>query len=602
MAPEGSEERLAKIDYLASLRLLLRHSAGVRLTLCSSISLAMISVFFDLVPIWIIWQLTVSVIEGTASMTSFSIYAAVALVSVLFGYGALAAAMMQSHIATFGIVHNLRLAISSRLLTLPLGWFDRRGSGEVKKLVLDEPEQLEIVAAHGLPEGASAIVAWLTITFWLFLTDWRMALACICLTPVSFGLITFAMARSTWKVRQYQQASERLNSSIVEYLAGMPVVKIFNRTGQSFAGAADAVRDYTRIETEMGRAFVPFGGAFHALVMANITIILPVGLWLLTTGEIDVSTLLFFIILGANYSQPLVRLFGLFQQFAHISVASTLMQQVLDTPGQTDAGRRIALPNHDIVFDNVRFGYGQYDVLHDICLTAKTGTVTALVGPSGSGKSTIAKLIARFHAPCAGRITIGGVDLRQIPIAQLMETAAFVFQDTFLFSDTVANNIRIGKPDATDAEVRAAASAAQAHEFISALPDKYQTMIGENGAALSGGERQRIAIARAILKDAPVIILDEATAFADPDCEAAIQRAVGALARGKTLIVVAHRLNTITSADQILLVKAGSLVDAGDHRELLRRRGCYARLWDDYTAAQSIPLRQTETGTLEHTG
>jgi ATP-binding cassette subfamily B protein len=598
---ESSAGSPAAIDYLASLRLLLRHSGGVRLALLFSMSLATASVFFDLVPIWVIWQLTVSVIDGTASMTSVAIYAAIALVSVLLGHGTLAAAMMQSHVAAFGIVHNLRLAISGRLVTLPLGWFDRRGSGEVKKLVIDEPEQLEIIAAHAIPEGAGAFTTWLAVTFWLFATDWRMALACVCLTPLSFALIGFAMSRSAPKVREYQRASERLNGSIVEYLTGMPVLKIFNLTGQSFAGTADAVRNYTRIETDMGRAFVPFGGVFHALLMANITVILPAGLWLLTAGAIDVATLIFFIILGANYSQPLVRLFGLFRQLAHISVASTLIQDVLDTPQQPDTGKRVNLPNHDIAFDNVRFGYGNYDVLHDICLTAKAGTITALVGPSGSGKSTIAKLAARFHDPCAGRITIGGVDIRQISVAQLMETVAFVFQDTFLFSDSVAANIRMGRPDATDAEVRAAASAARAHDFISALPEGYQSIIGEKGAALSGGERQRIAIARAILKDAPVIILDEATAFADPDCEAAIQQAVGVLARGKTLIVVAHRLHTITSADQILLVKTGRIVETGRHEELLQRRGCYARLWEDHIVAQSIVLRQTETTLLERT-
>ena len=440
----------ASIDYLASLRLLLRHSGGVRLALLSSMSLATVSVFFDLVPIWIIWQLTVSVIDGTATMPSFVLYAAFAFVAVLLGYAALAGAMMQSHVAAFGIVHNLRLTISNRLLTLPLGWFDRRGSGEVKKLVLDEPERLEILAAHGIPEGTSAVTAWLAVTIWLFATDWRMALACVCLTPLSFALIGFAMSRSAPKVREYQQANERLNSSIVEYLTGMPVVKIFNRTGQSFAGTANAVRDYTRIETEMGRAFVPFGGAFHALLMANITVILPVGVWLLASGAIDVPTLIFFVILGANYSQPLIKLFGLFQQLAHISVASTLIQDVLDMPEQPDTRQRVNLRSYDIAFDDVRFGYGNYDVLHDICLTAKAGTVTALVGPSGSGKSTIAKLVARFHDPRAGRITIGGVDIRQISVNQLMETIAFVFQDTFLFSDTVAANIRMGRPNATD--------------------------------------------------------------------------------------------------------------------------------------------------------
>jgi ATP-binding cassette subfamily B protein len=387
-----------------------------------------------------------------------------------------------------------------------------------------------------------------------------------------------------------------MNASIVDYLAGMPVVKIFNRTGQSFAQTSQAVRDYAAIETRWAREYLPLGGAFYMLVAANIVVILPVGLMLMRAGSVDLPTLLLFVILGANYSQPLLKLFNQFHGLAHISMGSTAIADLLDEPPQSDSGARIALPHHDVAFEAVRFGYGPADVLHDVTLVARTGQVTALVGPSGAGKSTIAGLVPRFRDVRAGKITIGGVDVRDMSLDQLMDTVAFVFQDTFLFSDTIAANIRFGKPDATDAEVRAAARAAQADVFIEALPDGYDTPLGEQGRTLSGGERQRIAIARAILKDAPVVVLDEATAFADPDNEAAIQAALSALTRDRTLILVAHRLHTVMNAAQILVIDQGCVAERGRHEELIQIGGLYARLWDDYGHAQAIQLRPPATG------
>ena len=383
----------------------------------------------------------------------------------------------------------------------------------------------------------------------------------------------------------------RLNASIVEYLAGMPVVKVFNRTGDSFAETGDAVRSYVAMETEWARDYVPLGGTFYTLVLANIVVILPVGLALLHAGSIDLPTLLLFVILGANYSQPLIKLFNQFHTLAHISMGAMLVTDLLETAPQADTGARVELADHDVSFEGVGFGYGAQDALHDVTFVARTSEVTALVGPSGSGKSTIASLVPRFRDVRSGRVTIGGVDVREIGLGQLMDTVAFVFQDTFLFSDTIAANIRFGKPDATDAEVEAAAKAARAHDFIATLPHGYATHLGEQGHSLSGGERQRIAIARAMLKNAPIIVLDEATAFADPDNEAAIQEAIGALISRRTLIVVAHRLHTIVDADRIVVVDGGGVAESGRHEELVAHGGLYARLWDDYTHAQAVTLR-----------
>lgn len=584
-------EETGHSDHFAVLRLLHRHGGSERRLVAASILLASLAVGLDLVPLWAIWTAVAALIgDGmTAGLaTRLALLSALALVlaSALMGL-----AMVLSHVAAFRLIHGLRLSMARHLARLPMGWFQGKRSGGAKKLIVDDPERLELMIAHGLPEGISALVTWAAVTIWLFATDWRMALATIVLTLLSFVLIFIAMGRAAPHIPEYRRLSERMNGAVTEFLTGMAVVKVFSRSGDSLSETATTVRDYAVLQSRMGRLFAPLGGAFHSLVLANICVILPVGLLMLQAGRIDLATLCFFLIIGANYSRPLLKLFNLFHDMAHISMASSLVAQVLETKPQPDTGARMRLAEREVRFEDVRFGYGDTEVLHGIGFTARAGCMTALVGPSGSGKSTVAALIPRLHDVAAGRITLGGVDVRDMGLDQLMEETAFVFQHTVLFSGTIAENIRFGKADASDTEVEAAARAACVHDFVMALPDGYATRLGEGGASLSGGERQRIAIARAMLKDAPVVILDEATAFADPDNEAAIQAAIAALARGRTLIVVAHRLHTVMAADQIIVLEEGRVAETGQHAALLERGGLYARLWADYTEARAIPLR-----------
>ncbi|MBE1237224.1 ABC transporter ATP-binding protein [Phaeovibrio sulfidiphilus] len=582
---------VARPDYLAALRLLKSQSAGYRWPLFQAVVFSVAFVALDLLLVWGIWRLCAAVFQGTITAAVFLENGLLVLASVLLGQLAFGISTTKSHLVAFGLIRTVRQTLADHLSRLPLGWYSTRASGEAKKLVVDDPEQLEILTAHALPEGLGALFMWLGVSVWLFLVDWRMALATIVLTPVSFLILSRALAGSSALASDYQGALGRMNGAIVEYLAGMPVLKVFNRTGDSFAGTAEAVRAYTAIETRMGRQYILRGGTFQALVLANITVILPAGVWMLHAGWIDPQTLVFFAIVGGNYSVPLLKLFNVFHRFAHISMVSTLIEEVLGTPAQPDATRRVDLPDTDIVFEGVCFAYDGPDVVHDVSFRARSRSVTALVGPSGSGKSTVAALAARFHDVRQGRITLGGVDVRDIPQKQLMETVAFVFQDTFLFAATVAENLRVGKPDATREELEAAARAARAHEFIMALPQGYDTPVGERGRALSGGERQRLAIARAILKDAPVVILDEATAFTDPDNEAAIQEALSALSANKTLLVVAHRLHTIAAAECIVVLDRGRIAGSGTHEALLGQDGLYRTLWDNYTRARSLSLR-----------
>lgn len=590
-----SAEKPRAPDYLASLKLVSRFMSGNRLTMATTLIIATLAVVCQLVPVWAVWRLVADILAGTVTAASVIRFTGITLAAVLVGFTGMGMALGLSHVVAFNTIYRLRLALARHMASLPLGFVADRPSGDSKKLVIDEPEKLESILAHGLPEGISAVATWLAVSVWLFVVDWRMALAAIVSTPVSFLLLSTAMRRGGRRASAYQAAQQSMNAAIVDYLAGMPVVKVFNRSGESFAAASAAIRHYANIETAWARDYLPLGAPFFSLVLASIVFIAPVGAFLMAAGRLDLVTFAFFIILGANYSQPLLRLFNQFHQLAHISMGSMLVTELLAAPSQKDGGAPAPV-EHDVAFEDVRFSYHDNDVLHGVSFTARAGTVTALVGPSGSGKSTIASLIPRFFDARAGKVTIGGVDVRTIALGTLMDNVAFVFQTTFLFSDTIAANIRFGKPQASDADVEAAAKAARAHDFIMALPQGYLTRLGAQGARLSGGERQRIAIARAILKDAPVIVLDEATAFADPDNEAAIQQAIEALTIGRTLIIVAHRLHTISAADNIVVIDQGHVAETGRHDDLLARGGLYARLWDDYTATQSMTLRDAHQG------
>lgn len=606
--------REAGPDYLASLRLVRPHLAGQGRDLGLAVLLATAAVGLELVPLYVLSVLVRALAAGSLTGAELLAQVLLALGAIVLGCLAMAGATVVAHRVAFETIFRLRCALSRHLARLPLGRVaggvpggapagtSGGGSGAAKKLVIDDPETLELVIAHGLPEGISAVAAWLAVSGWLLVVDWRMALATMIVVPLAFACLLRAMRAGSGFARAYQEAGQRMNAAIAEYVRGMPVVKVFTRPGtrlRAAGAAAAAVRAHADIETRMAASYLPFGSLFLGLLPANIVFILPVGAALAAAGSLEPGTLVLFVILGAGYSRPLLKLFNLFHELAHISMGASALAGVLSAPPQPDSGRRVRLDGHALCFEQVRFGYDGPDVLHDVTFTAPDRAVTALVGASGSGKSTIAGLVPRLFDIRAGRITLGGVDLREIGLDQLMETVACVFQDTVLFTDTIAGNIRFGRPDATEAEVEAAARAAQAHDFIAALPDGYATRIGDQGRSLSGGERQRIAIARALLKDAPVIVLDEATAFADPDNEAALQQAIAALAAGRTVLVVAHRLHTIRDADRIVTVAAGRVVETGRHEALLAAGGPYARLWEDFSASRRAGLRTGTDGWQE---
>ncbi|MDN5916238.1 MAG: ABC transporter ATP-binding protein/permease [Pseudonocardia sp.] len=591
--PDDAGARAAQRDGMATL---LGFAAQARGALVTAVLLAVAATVLELVPIYLVYRLVDDLVAGGTGAQGYYLYAVLALVAIVLRFALFGVSTAVSHRAAFRLLYELRMAMARHLARVPLGFFSSRRSGEVKKVMIDDAERLEGFLAHGIPDIVSSVAVWVGVTIWLFVIDWRMALASIVVVPIAFGCLRSAMRRVAMQMAEFQQAGARMNGSVVEYVNGMPVVKVFNRAGDSFTETTEAVKDYARLETAYAKQFVPLGSAFYTVIVAGLAVIAPVGIWLQLTGRIDLTTLLFFFLVGGFYGQPLMKLFNQASQFAQYTSGGALIGQILGTAELPDSGERVALDSHDVELRDVRFAYDGRDVLHGVSFTARTGQVTALVGPSGAGKTTIARLIPRFADPDDGTVLLGGVDVRAVGVDQLMESVSFVFQDSFLFHDTIANNIRIGDPSASDAEVEAAARAARVHDFVTALPDGYATMVGERGATLSGGEKQRIAIARAILKDAPVVILDEATAFSDPENESAIQQAIGELVRGTTLLVIAHRLSTVVHADQILVIDDGQVVEAGRHDDLVARGGAYARLWDDYDRAQSIVLHTAPEG------
>lgn len=576
--------------WTAGLRELGRFARPARGRLALAGVLALASGVLELAPFYLVYRAVSALVDGSATQGELYDLALLSAGCVIGRFALIATSTWVAHVAAYEVLYNLRVELSECLARLPLGYFSRRRSGELKKVMADDVERLELFMAHAIPDMAAAFGVWLLTTAWLLSVDWRMALASFALTPIAFALLKRVMDRSARLMDAYHAAGARMNGSVVEYVTGMAVIKVFNRAGDAFSDTRRSIEDYIRVENDFSRQFLPLGTAFYTLVASNVVVIVPVGMWLFLSDRIALTTLLLFFIVGIGYSRPLIKLFHLSMRFSQIASGGHLVAQIIGEPPLPDTGRAASVDEHAVEFRGVGFSYGEHEVLHDVSFTAHAGQVTALVGPSGAGKTTIARLIPRFWDVDRGTVLVGGRDVREIGVEALMQEVAFVFQDSFLFHDTIEANLRIGRPDASLAEVREAARAARCDAFISALPRGYETVVGERGATLSGGEKQRIAIARAMLKDSPIVILDEATAFADPDNEAAIQDAISALVAGRTLVVIAHRLSTIAGAEQILVIDGGRVVERGRHESLLAREGLYASLWSDHGEAQGVCL------------
>ncbi len=498
--------------------------------------------------------------------------------------------LILSHIAAFDILYELRVKLSNKLAKLPLGFFSNKSSGHIKKVMGEDVERIELFVAHHIPDIISSILFPIMIITYMFMVDWRLALIAMIVFTVALT-IGASMNNSRMKIiaQEYIKVLGKMNGSIVEFVKGIQVVKVFTNSTKTFERLNKNINDYQKFSFNITKQWAgPYIG-FNFVLAATILVIIPPAIYFLITADSYseyVPTVLMFIVLGGSMFFPMLKLIWIGGVISQVSVGVNEVDSILFQKELQQSTSRAQIKNYSIEFDNVSFSYEKEVILKNISFTASEGTITALVGPSGGGKTTIAMLTARFWDTAAGEIKIGGVPLRQIPSDQLMDIISFVFQDSILFFDTIEENIRMGNSDASFEDIEKAAIAAQCHEFISNLPDGYNTLVGEGGTYLSGGEQQRISLARAILKDAPIILLDEATAYSDPENESKILESFSHLIKGKTVIVIAHRLNTIVSSNQILYINDKIIQERGTQANLLKQNGRYAKMWNAYTTAQ----------------
>lgn len=548
---------------------------------------AAVGVLCGLLPYFSAAQIIIGLLSGNAEIRFYILWCGLALAGFLLRAILYSLALSMSHKATFSILKNIRERILEKLPKMPLGTVMDTSSGQMKQIIVDQVESMERPLAHLLPEMTANILGPVSILIYLFVLDWRMALLSLVSIPV--GMV-FMMAVMKNYGKQYEgsvKVTQAMNSTIVEYIGGIEVIKAFNQGKNSYAKFSDRIKaNASYFYHWMKSCQMPISIS-RALAPTTMITILPVGWLLYQGGSLSVETFITTIILSLGIAGPLLAAMDFVDSLAKVGTIVGSVDSILGGEEQHHSTTPVKLSSSDIQVNHVSFGYHKdKEILHDISLSIPAGTMTAFVGPSGSGKSTIAKLIGGFWDVKQGSITLGGHDLKEIPLPQLYDQVAFVSQENYLFDETVRENIRMGKPSASDAEVEAVAKAAGCDGFIRSLENGYETVVGGGGAHLSGGERQRIAIARAMLKNAPVIILDEATAYIDPENEAVIQQAVARLVEGKTVIVIAHRLSTITDADQIFVIADGQIAGSGTHQELLEHSKLYQEMWKAHIGAK----------------
>jgi ATP-binding cassette subfamily B protein len=507
-------------------------------------------------------------------------------------------ALMCSHVAAFTTLYGLKLEFTRHIASLPLGFHTENSTGKLRKVVDENIEKLEGFIAHQLPDLAGSVAMPIFTLVILFVFDWRLGLASFVPIIISYliQMIAYSGKNAQIFVNKYQNSLEDMNNAAVEYVRGISVVKAFNQTVYSFRKFYGTIKEY-------GEYVLKYTLNWEILMVLFLLIINHVYLFLipvivLISGNVTdypafALASVFYLIFSVSLPTPFTKLMYVSQNGKMILNGIERMDKVLDTSPLAEAAFPKTAAEYSVAFDRVTFTYndeGEAIAIQDVSFTAKQGEVTALVGPSGGGKSTLAHLIPRFYEVAEGAVKIGGVDVRDMSGEYLMSIVSFVFQDVFLFKQSIMDNILIGNKNASREDVIAAAKAAQCHEFVEKLPDGYDTVIGTRNIHLSGGERQRIVIARAILKDAPIIVLDEATAFADPENEQKIQKAFEELMKNKTVIIIAHRLSTVRGADKIVVIDKGRLAEEGVHDTLVQAGGRYSRMWEQYTGAMNWAL------------
>lgn len=543
-------------------------------------------------PYVLIFYILKELLNGRISNSDISIYLIWAFMAVVISAVMLFVSGIASHIAAFNILYELRCKITDRLGRLPMGYLRNRSSGSLKKILADDVERIERFIAHSLPDMVRAAVLPLVILGYLFIVDWRLAFTSILpliVLLVAMPVLSGSEAENA-RIKKYHESLEEMNGGIVEFVWAMPVMKIFGQPASVFAKYSGTVQEFDLHIKNWTRLTAPAWGMIMSFLNNALLPLLILGLYLYFKGDLDLPVFLLFLILGVGYIKPAFKLASLGPEITMISHGVTRMDEILFEVEEQKSGISPLPDKFSLEFNWVRFAYVQrIDVIKDVSFTVPQGSITALVGPSGSGKSTLGQLIARFYDVHSGSITLGGVNINDLPIEDLMQTVGFVFQDNMMFQQSIYDNILMGM-DRTKDEVIDAARAARCHDFIVLLANGYETVWGDKGVHLSGGEQQRIQLARVILKDAPVLVLDEATAFSDPENEHQIMKGISELIQNKTVVVIAHRLSTIVGVDQIVVLDNGHVEAVGTHRELLVKSRLYTQMWNAHQRAKEFEI------------
>jgi ATP-binding cassette subfamily B protein len=582
----SKEDSNVRLQDLSSLKFLMYFIKEKKPKMIMSIFLAILGEIVGLVPYYVVSQIIFKLYENSLEVTSLYKLVFLVIASHALKFALTWKSTMLSHETAFGILKNIRLDLTQKMMKIPMGDVLNRSIGEWKNLIVDQVSKLEDSLAHIIPEMTANIIAPLVIIVYLFTINWKMGVISMLTIPMGMLCYLGVIPGYKKKMQRYTDSSNEMNANLVEYINGIEVIKAFSKEGSSYKKFSDSVIYFHDTTMEWWKSCWFFNSAAKAIMPSTLLTTLPAGAYLLMSGELEINSFILCIVLPIAFVGPMLKLAVFTDEFSFINASTSFIGEFLDQEEMISGKENVDDLSGGFNFENVEFSYEDKPVLKDVSFIAKSGEMTAIVGPSGSGKSTIAKLMAGFWQPNKGKVTYADKDMRALNADSFVKHMSYVAQDNFLFNKSILENLKIANPSASKDDVERACKISNCHDFIISLPNGYETMVGDAGGLLSGGERQRITLARAILKDAPTIILDEATAYADPETDYLIQESINKMVRGKTMVVVAHRLSTIVNADQILVVDGGRIVQSGSHKELMKSCSLYQNMWSEYENMQ----------------